>query len=237
MAKDVMTFKSQQKHFFLMGKIQREEAYEYYLNYLNYLKEVRVTPRNIDKILFLRIVGEAFPVINYKYRIAEIEPSMDSKGKLYYKEGQKVITGLSYFEWKEKAEALAPECGSQLANLYELFLWYFYRVAKGYWTLNDVCQKLSVESNYFDCPTSSHRIEVSGKRSVGGANDGIGNTQKLVTCEGISSRFIEPNSLYINCGGSYGHYSYSFPVAEFKSGCRSDIEVIHEFSTGVVVLK
>ncbi|MBP3284298.1 MAG: hypothetical protein J6M02_02230, partial [Clostridia bacterium] len=83
--------------------------------------------------------------------------------------------------------------GSDLANLYELFLWYAYRIAKGLWTLEYVCDDSSSAGNYWNSPDASHGFEVSGRRKVGGFADGVGNTYKIVS----------HNEGFVACGGHF----------------------------------
>ncbi|MBP3285153.1 MAG: hypothetical protein J6M02_06595, partial [Clostridia bacterium] len=116
---------SRLKYFCLMGKEEREDVRQW-------LSDVASkTKKQAD---FLKIVGEALTAIDYNYRIVTIEPSWDDSQRLFYMNGEKVARGLSCREWKAKCKKFAPEWDSDLANLYELFLWYGYRIAKRLWT-------------------------------------------------------------------------------------------------------
>jgi len=200
------------KFFFKMGEIQRLMVKQWYLD---------VVPQSYRQKEFLRIVDEAIERIDYDFRIATLEPSMDLYSQLYFKEDSKVEASLFLYEWAIKAEEFYPELNSRLATLHELFFWYAYRIAKGYWTLEYVC----------DSPRPGHEtINASGIEELGGFCDGIGNTYKVVKNRGT----------YFVCGG----------FSRFKRGCFPAgtlvrMEGIHDpydtfwgqgISTGVVVL-
>ena len=78
----------------------------------------------------------------------------------------------NYKEWLKQAKEFAPEYNSDLAFFDELILYYMYRVAKGYWTLDEVCHRTFNKFGYL--------AHLSGESTIGGARDGVGNTQKLV---------------------------------------------------------
>ena len=204
------------KYFFLMGKEERELVRKW-------LSSVASETR--EQVIFLKDVENALAAIDYNYRIATIEPSLDNSGKLFYKNGEKVASLFSCNEWKIKGKEFAPEWGSDLATLYELFLWYAYRIAKGLWTLEYVCDDSSSAGNYSDSPDASHGFEVSGKRKVGGFADGVGNTYKIVA----------HNAGFAACGGDYHYNGNLCPVADVF--CRNFPCGTNYYGSGVLVLR
>ena len=204
------------KYFFLMGKEERE---------LVRLWLSGVASETEAQAEFLMFVKNALTTIDYDYRIATIEPSMDNSKRLFYKDGEKVERYLSGFEWEAKGKEFAPERGSDLANLYELFLWYAYRIAKGLWTLEYVCDDSSSAGNYWNSPDASHACEVSGKREVGGFADGVGNTYKLVAY----------NAGFAACGGYCSNNGYDYPVADVC--CDNNPNSTFSNGSGVLVLR
>jgi len=174
---------------------------------------------------FLRIVEEAVAKIDYDYSISSIEPSIDKNGNLYFAPGENVVSKLTIPEWIRKAGEFAPSRKSRLASIHELYLWYAYRVAKGCWTLEYVCNNSSEGSNYVNSVTASFNCEKSAKRCVGGAFDGVGNTQKLVT----------HNNKFALCGGSHYTAGYNYPVGSMYY-LTEPVTMRRNATTGVVVL-
>lgn len=133
---------------------------------------------------FLDWVNQGLYDIRYSYRMPEIEASI-KEGKVFFCPGERVAVdydwGVEYFDMEQKAKAFAPERYSDIATVHEMAIWYAYRIAKGYWSITDVCDNSSALGNYADAPNASHTLEVSGARLTGGAHDGIGNTFKCVT--------------------------------------------------------
>lgn len=160
-------------------------------------------PSTSKQAAFIDIIGEALRLIGYDYCIANLEPSYDDNDYLYFDEGEVVAEELSCYQWMEKAKEFSPEHKSGLADIYELFLWYAWRIAKGYWTLEYVCDNSSNAGNYCSCPDGSGCLELSGAREVGGRHDGIGNTYKLV---------LNDNKFSV-CGGYWGSSGIYCPVA------------------------
>ena len=202
-------------HFFCIGKNARDVITRWYLTQQgNTCRQKR----------FLEEVGKALDYIDYDYKIATLEPSLDANGRLYYKEGEKVCTILSCFEWEEVIRNFSSSCKTEIATLYELFLWYALRIAKGWLTLEFVCDDSSEKGNYLNSPNSSHKFEISGAREVGGARDGVGNSYKLV----------KHGANFVWCGGAYSHLGYQFPMATngyYNPNCVSG------FGTAVMTLK
>lgn len=171
------------KYFLKMGKEEREEVRKWYKN-----QKSEKTSQNE----FIRIVGEAICNIEYDYKIAIIEPSKSENGGIYYEAGKEVLRNLSCREWEMLARNYAPEHGSRLATLYELFLWYAYRIAKEYFSICDVC-----DMTYLTVKDFVHIFEPSAEHIIGGFADGIGNTYKIVK---------DSKGAFALCGGCYARF-------------------------------
>jgi len=203
------------KDFFLMRKEEIEEVRQWFPN---------VTPATKKQKDFLEIVGEGLGFIDFDYRLSKLEPSMNEDGELFFESGNPVETGLSLGEWKRKCQEFAPEWNSRMASIHELYLWYAWRVVKGYWSLEYICDDSSDGANYFTSPNPSHKCEVSGNRVIGGFSDGTGNTYKIVSY----------GSGMAVCGGKFDDYGNVFPVAD--ESCYIDSEVVF-CGTGVIALR
>lgn len=205
------------RHFDFMGKEQREITRQWYCA----VKSMTWCQGN-----FLDLVGKALDLVDKDYFIATMEPSVDENFKIYYQKGDKVARYYSCRQWKWMAKAFAPELESTLATKYQLVLWYAYRIAIGYWTLSYVCDDSSAAGNYWNSPNATHDFEVTGAREVGGANDGVGNTSKIVTDDGEDAFLI--------FGGDCGVSGQLFPVADIDR--VSDSNKGESSSSGVVVI-
>jgi len=172
---------------------------------------------------FLSMVEEALEKVNYDYEISTIEPA-GSNGKIAFAINEKVAIGYNANQWMQMCKNYDPERGSRIANLYELFIWYALRIAKGYWDLEYVANNSSSEGNYRNAPKTSHCMERTGTRKCGGFKDGQGNTYKIVKYK----------DTYICVGGYYFDYGNDFPVANIRNIKRSNY--IHYNGCGVLVL-
>ena len=211
------------EHFDFMGQEEQKIAKEWYA--CRKAKKIWNDVERRTRKRFFNLLNRAVNEITEEYCIANIEPSIAQNGRIYYREGEKVARGLSCNEWKKKALEFAPECDSDLATQYQLVLWYAYRIAMGYWTVEYVCDDSSSEGNYWNSPNCVHTVEVSGARRVGGARDGVGNTKKIVTDGGVD---------FILFGGFFGHDGSECPVTDF--GRIEDPDHADIFCSGVVVL-
>jgi hypothetical protein len=137
--------------------------------------------------------------------ISTIEPSILENGKLYFFKGCKAAV-LSYHMFCEKAKEFASEYDSDIATLYELFLWYAYRCAMKYWSIEYICDDSSEAGNYSNSPDAYQNLESTGKRFVGGFCDGIGNLPKL----------IRYGSACASCGGFYYNHGKFNAVAKLR---------------------
>lgn len=202
------------KYFFFMSKEEIKAVRKWV---------TKVTPVTEAQKEFLEIVKEALGFIDYGYRISVIEPSMNEEGELFFEVGKPVETGLCLGDWKAKCKEFASEWNSRMASIHELYLWYAWRIVKGYWSLEYICDDSSEGANYFTSPNPSHKCEVSGSRVMGGFSDGTGNTYKIVSY----------GSGMAVCGGKFDDYGNVFPVADVN--CYVDSEFI-VCGTAVVAL-
>ena len=182
-----------------------------------WLAKQAVAPRWAER--FLYIVQEAVQGVDYDYWIANLEPSVKD-GKIYYAKGEVVGGDFSCNQYDKMAKEYAPERGSRLASVYELFMWYALRIANGLWTFEYVAHYSSGAGNYVGMR------EKSGERNVGGYEDGQGNTYKIVTFK-YGFAFV---------GGSYIFDGYRYPVARIFNSDYADPRYIQELGSPVVVL-
>ena len=212
--------------FFTMGPDEKEVIRKWYCG-LDFTKS-----RSKAQEDFLNIIRHAFLVCD-TYKIATIEPYVVEsdepvdKIKIDFGIGEKPcwdfniklkldiipyireIRSLGLEDCDFAASSFAPEYKSGLATLEELFLWYAYRIATGYWTLEYVCDDSSSDGNYDDSPTASHELELAGQRCVGGFRDGIGNMYKII--EGREDfQYGVVGGMYICSGKKYQVASYEF---------------------------
>lgn len=148
------------KHFFSMGREERLKV-SYWRN--------DVSAETLEEKAFLDHVEKALAVIDYDYQIATLDPCVSEEGKIYYEEGKAFDTEqeTNPYYWNELAKDFAPEYGSRLANLYELLLWYAYRIAEGMWTFKEVCDGRKISNR-------------SGRKKLGGFFDRVAYSVKVV---------------------------------------------------------
>lgn len=202
-------------HFTKITEQDREKVKKWFEEEM---KKLNHTKKEND---FLKDLGDSIPVVDYDYSVSSIEASVRN-GRIFYSVGEKVAIGVYANQWTEMAAEYAPERGSRMATLYELFIWYALRIANGFWTLDYVANDSSSGGNYWNAPRSFKTIERSGVRKCGGYCDGQGNTYKLVT-HGDGFAYV---------GGEYYYKGSNFPVANVD--CKCDDR--HHCSVGVVVL-
>ena len=175
---------------------------------------------------FLKIVGKALKKINYQYSISAIEPSVDEYGRIYFEKGAPVARYISCEDWIKKAKKFAPTFKSDLASLYELYLWYAYRIALGYWTLEDICDNVAYLKDR-ENETYRKKFDLSGEKEIGGASDGVGNTYKLVKTDSVFGCAM--------CGGGCYYYGHYYPLTAISYWTNKQTGSSH--STGVIVLR
>lgn len=207
------------KHFWFMGNDERISVKEW---------TNKVSPLTKTQKRFVKAVKEAVVIVNYNYYIATVEPSFSLNKSIVYEKGSVITEWITTGEWQKKADdMLATDANwkSRLATFYELLMWYAWRISVGYWSLEYVCDDSSSDGNYMDSPTSSHKLEGSSERKIGGFYDGTGNTVKVVTHDN-GFAFV---------GGSYRNDGKSYPVGDFYF----DSLDYHfcKFAVGVLVIR
>ena len=174
---------------------------------------------------FLRFVRRAVESIDYDYWIATLEPSVED-GKIYYAVDESVGIGFECKKWYNMALEYAPNRGSRMAKLIELFLWYAVRIVDGEWTLEYVTRNSSSSGNYKNAPNATNNMEKTGARSCGGYKDGQGNSYKIV--------IVTEDNLFGIVGGDYYNDGAECPVATVFFGLNPYLS--KEYGSGVVVL-
>ena len=204
------------KYFFKMGEKERTLVENWFLTH---------KAKTLYQEEFYGIIAIALEIIDYDYRIATIEPSISKDGEIYFHSKRKVAVSHTCAEWNRMVKNYAPEYNSKIATICELYLWYAYRIAMRYWSIEYVCDDSSKYGNYSDSPETAFRRELSGVRNVGGFCDGIGNTFKLV----------KHDCGYILCGGSYKSKGKYNTVAKYISNVLNS--QLQGKSSPVIVLK
>lgn len=155
-------------HFFYMTEAEKELIKKWC---------TLTKPKTKKQKKFKKLIKKALKAIKYNYWISTTEPSLNENYEICFRVGAPVFTSHRFCDLIKYAKEFAPEWNSNLANWYELILFYAYRIAKGYWTIEFVC-----DNSYY--PKSSKAlcdIEPCGTVKVGGFDDGIGNTYKVTT--------------------------------------------------------
>ena len=231
------------KYFFTMGLKQKEIVRKWYCSLdLNNI-------HSISQQEFLDIVKNALVFCN-TYRIATIEPYVIESNepvdevRIGFKENQKPCCDynldikidcipwiktrhhLNFDECYKASYNFARKYKSDLATIEELFLWYAYRIAMGYWTLEYICDDSSSNGNYEDSPFASHNYDLTSQKTVGGFNDGIGNIYKVV-------KGYEKGD-YCVVGGMYICSGKKYPVARYDIYTKSKELMGYPFYAQVV---
>lgn len=210
--------KAEEKYFFKMDEEKRELVKKWVYS---------VYPKTLNQKKFINVIKEGISVVSYDYCISTIEPTLGSDGMLYFAAGKEVAKGLSLKKWRELGKAFMPERRSRLSTFYELFIWYAYRIAKKYWTIEYVCDDSSSAGNYFNSPDADRFCGSSAAKKVGGFFDGSGNTYKIVSFDTHDFKV---------CGGNFSHMGYYVPIAGFDSCSRDSADLIITNGTGVISL-
>lgn len=215
-------------NFFHMGENERDEVEKWISLKENQIILESINDSSREQYEFLKLVKMALDRINYDYQIPMIEPSKSEDGKILYQKGNKVHVGYgnnwSVYDWERAGIDFYYDgkWNSGMASIYELYLWYAYRIAMGYWTLEYVCIDSSGDGNY----NNGLVFETSGARKVGGFEDGIGNSFKLV----------KKGSEIVAVGGSIFTSGEVYPVAKISYDVVDDENIPAE-AVGVIVLR
>lgn len=118
------------EYFFWMGEDERNLIRSWHS---------KVEGKTKNQNFFINEVAHALTKIRYDYKIATIEPSIDFRGRIYYKKESPVRDCIRGKEWLKKGKEFSPLHKSELATLSELYLWYAYRIAKGELSLEKLC--------------------------------------------------------------------------------------------------
>ena len=172
--------------FFTMNSERRAEVRACYLN--------QVSPTNILEELFFEVFEKSLEVVNYDYEISVIEPSLKD-GNLYFKPGEPIQLGLKCDVWEELAKDFDTKHNSRMASVYEAIMFYTWRIAEGYLTLEDAAVDPSKLGNYIDSPNGILELRKTGSLESAGFLDGIGNTYSV-------TKFAEAR--YALLSGSWG---------------------------------
>ncbi|MBQ7669012.1 MAG: hypothetical protein IJS47_06770 [Clostridia bacterium] len=181
-------------HFKEMGEEEKELA-------KNWSK--RQEPKSSNQSFFMSVLADADDSFIKPYKIQTMESTLLRDGLAFVK-NKKVAIGYSIAEFENWAEKFYPDKNSRLATLGELYIFYAYRGALNFWTLDDLCDYSSAFGNYNDAPHSVYGFELAGRRNVAGYCDGIGNTTKLCKFG---------NYIYAICGGYSIKSGADWPIA------------------------
>ena len=190
------TTKVEEQFFVKVTSVEREEVAKWLEN-----KEATGTYGQY----FLHVIKRALKQVDYDYWIASLDPTVVN-GRIRFIEGRKVATDYMPEEWDELCKQYAPEKNSRMANLYELFIWYAWRIVKGYWSFEYVVNDSSLAGNYQDSPNPyaindprhyHHYIDKAGAKECGGYKDGQGNTCKIVMHKG---KYKATGGCYLSSG-------------------------------------
>ncbi|MBQ7667911.1 MAG: hypothetical protein IJS47_01100 [Clostridia bacterium] len=212
-------FEMAQQGFFFMGQHERDIVEKWLKGF---------TPKTVQQQIFAEVTGRALETVDYDFQISCIEPSVNPKtGYIYFSEGSEVARKYSPEHWKYMATEYFSNgfWQSDLATLNELTLWYAYRVARGYWTIEYVCDDSSSAGNYRDSPDGVRVFTRAGKTEVGGFADGIGNTRKI----------IKNKRKYAYVGGYCRDSGKYVPVYTLHQYERSDLT--DDYASGKIVLR
>ena len=199
------------KQQFVTSELSLEAQIQSHFITMNYEKTHKVKgwykyqkPNTVRENRFLADVSIALEIINKSYKVSTMECGV-MNGKIYYQRGATVEECFNCYEWEKKVHQFAPGYGSDIATVYEAALWYAYRVAAGFWTLDYVCNASYDRGNYRDSKRASLHCESAGARMIGGARDGIGNTYRLVKS---GREFLLGGGCFLNLGQNFPVYHW-----------------------------
>ena len=192
--------------FCKIGEKEREEIKKYLENAASFRK------KEID---FLASVEYALHEIDYDFWISTIEPTIKDN-KLIFARREEIAQPMSLNEWIDKVADFDSEFNSKIARSEEVMLFYAYRLARGWWNLEYICVNSSSDGNYRESRWHSGKCDLTDHQKVGGFNDGVGNTYKIVMMTD------ELASLY---GGSWETSGMLKPVASCTYIMDNDVKL------------
>ena len=144
------------------------------------------TPQTVSQVDFVRVVKRATMNIDFDFKIAMYDPSVDSEGKIFYEQDSN-FTPFSVDRWVAKVKAFyrSGYWYSDVATIEELFLYYTLLIASDMFTVSELC----------DEPNIGHMSSLVQSDSYG-----IWNTKKLVRLKNEENVF--PKN-YAVVGGLY----------------------------------
>jgi len=183
-----------------------------------YLSEAQIPTIDIGiaEENFLTKVQWALQCTEHDFWISIIECSIKEDKLVFERDADCTTFALSVNEWNVKAKEFAPEFNSRIAFEQELILFYAYRLAKGYWTLSYICTDSSGDGNYENAPRYSGKGDLSCAKKVGGFNDGVGNTRKIV---------MHTHAYAHVFGGTYRNLGWLKPVAQSELVESNDLKL------------
>ena len=103
--------------------------------------------RTQNQKIFIDRVRIALNEVWYDFFIADVAPSLNENGDIFYRKGSRIVTDINCIEWNESANRFfeSEEWYSELANLYEGDLLKAYKIATNYWSLTNISESRVLE--------------------------------------------------------------------------------------------
>lgn len=140
-----VTIKYPFQYFDFIGEKERREVQNHFLKRSS-------SQKNEYASRFYNVLFNAISAVKYDYYIANRCASVNSTGGIYYAKDAKVAMGYSKKDWLEMANAFWPEYNSDIATLYEYFIWIAYQIIEKRWALDTLCtENRMTESDIFLC--------------------------------------------------------------------------------------
>lgn len=127
-------------HFDFIGEEERRQV-------ARHCAKSNLVYRNVYERRFYDVLAEAVATVKYDYYLAKYPASVDSKGRIYYREAAEGATGYVKEEWERMAKQFYPQYHSDIATLYEYVIWIAYNILQKRWTLDVWCTENEVAEN------------------------------------------------------------------------------------------
>lgn len=150
--------------------------------------------------------------------VAILEPSVDDDDNIYFAMGADPGTGYSAVWWNNNATKFCPERESRNLSFDEYFMILAHLIKNGDITWKEAAEDSRMKGNFWNSPSSLHKMEKTGTRKCGEFYGFVGNTYKYVKYARACGYALMGGSCYDN-GGSYpvvdaytiyGPYYYDF---------------------------